>query len=209
LNGGSMRKLGRSDAEDIRYYYDNMDQYAGNIHKLIDRYTGVQERISQFIKDLGGSGRTHGCIVDVDMPADFGGFSYTHVFVNPIDGTVTPYFARDVKSRMVYKDFLSLLENNKQCKRMLANYKKLETKNPATLPSLRYGTAVPEWSEGDSVYDEGGYLYQISRIIKSLQYCSEKNIIRLWNEDLLNHEFVQKVMIPGTSMRRLRDQNSH
>jgi hypothetical protein len=24
------------------------------------------------------------------------------------------------------------------------------------------------------MYDEGGYLYKISRIIKSLQYCAEK-----------------------------------
>lgn len=129
------------------------------------------------------------------MPAYFGGFSYTHVFVNPIDGTVTPYFAWDVKSRTVYKDFRSLLENNGQCKKMLTNYKKLEAKNPSNLPALRYGTAVAEWGEDDSVYDEGGYLYQMSRIIKSLQYCSEKDIIRIWNENLLNHEFIQKVMI--------------
>ena len=197
LNGGNMRKLDRSNAEDIRYYYDSLDQYAGNVHKLIDRYTGAQERLSQFIKNLGGSGRIHGCIVDVDMPAYFGGFSYTHVFVNPIDGTVTPYFAWDVKSRTVYKDFRSLLENNGQCKKMLANYKKLEAKNPSNLPALRYGTAVAEWGEDDSVYDEGGYLYQMSRIIKSLQYCSEKDIIRIWNENLLNHDFIQKVMISG------------
>ena len=129
------------------------------------------------------------------MPEDIFGYSYTHVFVNPIDGTVTPYFAWDVKSRIVYKDFRSLLENNKQCEKLLVNYRRLEEKNPANLPALRYGTSVAKWGEDDSVYDKGGYLYQMSRIIKGLQYCSEKNIIRIWNENLLNHEFVERALI--------------
>lgn len=37
------------------------------------------------------------------------------------------------------------------------------------------------------------YLYKISRIIKSLQYCAEKNIVRLWNEELLNYDFVNRI----------------
>lgn len=195
LNGGSLRKFDQNSEAAIRYYYENIDQYVNNVHNLIDRYTSVQERISQFIKNLGGSGKIHGCIVDVDMPEDIFGYSYTHVFVNPIDGTVTPYFAWDVKSRIVYKDFRSLLENNKQCEKLLVNYRRLEEKNPANLPALRYGTSVAEWGEDDSVYDKGGYLYQMSRIIKGLQYCSEKNIIRIWNENLLNHEFVERALI--------------
>ena len=194
LNGGNMRKLDQNNGKDIDYYYDCLEKYSDNVHKLIDRYIGTQERISEFIKNLGGSGRIHGCIVDVDMPANIEGFSFTHVFINPIDGTVTPYFAIDMKSRIVYKDFRSLLENNKQCNQILTNYKKLEEKNPSNLPALKYGTTVFEWGEDDSVFDVGGYLYKMSRIIKSLQYCSEKNIIRIWNENLLNHEFVQKVI---------------
>ena len=32
---------------------------------------------------------------------------------------------------------------------------------------------MEEWENEDSMYDEGGYLYKISRIIKSLQYCAD------------------------------------
>lgn len=193
LDGGKKRKLNGKSEKDIEYYYENIDNYVDNIYRLLDRYTGVQKLISQFIKSLGGSGKIHGCIIDVDMPVGFGGYSYTHVFVNPIDGTITPYYAWDVSSRIVYKDFKSLLEHNSQCAHLLDNYKLLEEKNTLALPSLRYGTTIAEWGRDDSVYDEGGYLYQMSRIIKSLQYCTEKNVIRIWNENLLNHEFVKGI----------------
>ena len=194
LNGGVMRRVDQNFETAIHYYYENMSQYVTNVHNLIDRYTGAQNRISNFIKNLGGSGKIHGCIIDVDMPTDDSGYSYTHLFLNPIDGTVTPYYARDVRARIVYKDFRSLLENQARCENLLANYKELEEKQPANLPVIRYGTSVAEWGEDDSVYDEGGFLYQISRIIKSLQYCSEKNIIRAWNENLLNHSFVERTL---------------
>ena len=195
LDGGNKRKLNGISEGDIEYYYEKIDDYVSNITCLLDRYTGVQERISLFIRSLGGSGKIHGCIIDVDMPIGFGGYSYTHIFVNPIDGTITPYYARDVSSRIVYKDFKSLLEHNSQCECLLYNYKLLEEKNTLSLPPLRYGTGIAEWGCDDSVYDEGGYLYQMSRIIKSLQYCTEKNVIRIWNENLLNHELVRRIMI--------------
>ena len=176
-----------------------MEQYVNNVSRLLSRYTGVQESISQFVKRIGGSGKIHGCIIDVDQPGGIEGYSYTHLFVNPIDGTVTPYYAWDVKSRIVYKDFQSLLEHNGGCERLLDNYKQLMAKQPNSIPSIRYGTSITEWGEDDSVYDEGGYLYRMSRIIKSLQYCTEKNVIRIWNDRLMNHEFVEHIMLADTA----------
>ena len=70
-----------------------MERYIDNIHKLMYHYTLGQEALSQFIIRLGGSGKIHGCIIDVDRPEQAGDYSYTHLFVNPIDGRVTPYFA--------------------------------------------------------------------------------------------------------------------
>ena len=97
MNGGKLGRLGRNRIEDLAYYYDNLKKYVENVNQLLYRYVGGQQRISEFIKHLGGSGKIHGCIVDVERPNELEGFSYCHLFVNPIDGKVTPYFAYDVK----------------------------------------------------------------------------------------------------------------
>ena len=195
LSGGRMLNLPLQYKLAIQYYYDDMERYIDNIHKLMYRYTLGQEALSQFIIRLGGSGKIHGCIIDVDRPEQAGDYSYTHLFVNPIDGRVTPYFAWDTRARTVYKDFQALLEHEEVCKPLLENYRLLLDSQSENLPPIRYGTSVEEWGEDDSVYDKGGYLYKISRIIKSLQYCTEKNVIRTWNENILNQEFVDNVMI--------------
>lgn len=176
--------------EEIR---SNLKKYVENVNQLLYRYVGGQQRISEFIKHLGGSGKIHGCIVDVERPNELEGFSYCHLFVNPIDGKVTPYFAYDVKSRIVYKDFKALLQAHDSCKLMANNYLRLEKESVHNLPTIQYSGQMEEWENEDSMYDEGGYLYKISRIIKSLQYCAEKNIVRLWNEELLNYDFVNRI----------------
>ncbi len=193
LDGGKLRKLSRDKPEDLQYYYDTLDIYIENVHQLLDKYTGGQKKISEFVKRLGGSGRIHGCIVDVDKPGNFEAYSYCHLFVNPTDGKVTPYFAYDVASRRVYKDFKALLESEESCKLLQGNYTRLEKEKNLNMPALEYSSQSEEWGDESSMYDEGSYLYKISRIIKSLQYVAEKSIVRIWNEELLNYDFVNRI----------------
>jgi len=191
LNGGKLIKLLRNSLGDLQYYYDTIDIYKENVQQLLKLYTGSQKIISEFVKKLGGSGKIHGCIVDVEKPGNFEQYSYCHLFVNPIDGKVTPYFAYDVKSRIIYKDFKSLIESQKSCKLLKKNYTRLENEQNLSIPMLQYSSnQLEKWENESSLYDEGSYLYKISKIIKSLQYITEKGIIRLWNEDLLNYDFV-------------------
>ncbi|MCC8155195.1 MAG: hypothetical protein LIP01_13990, partial [Tannerellaceae bacterium] len=133
------------------------------------------------------------CIVDVERPDELEGFSYCHLFINPIDGKVTPYFAYDVKSRIVYKDFKTLLQAQNCCRLLENNYLRLEQEAPNNLPIVRYSETVGGWDGDGCIYDEESQIYGISRIIKSLQYCTEKNVVRLWNEDLLNYDFVNRI----------------
>ncbi len=193
LTGGRQGKLLRDNLEDLEYYYNKIDIYTENVHLLLDRYTGKQKIISRLIKELGGSGKIHGCIVDVEKPGNFEAFSYCHMFVNPIDGKVTPYFAYDMTSRLVYKDFKALLESQKVCKLLHDNYTRREKDQSLRLPTLQYSSQLEEWGDENSIYDEGSYLYKISRIIKSLQYVAKKGIVRIWNEDLLNNNFINHI----------------
>ena len=38
------------------------------------------------------------------------------------------------------------------------------------------------------------YLYKMSRIIKSLQYCTDKNCIRIWNENILDQDLIDNIL---------------
>lgn len=193
MNGGQLVKLRQNKLEDLYYYYDNLERYIENVNQLLNRYTGAQQKLSEFIKCLGGSGKIHGCIVDVERPDELEGFSYCHLFVNPSDGKVTPYFAKNVKSRIVYKDFKALLQAHSRCKMMADVYLQFEKESIKNIPVIQYSEENVEWGNEVSIYDEGGYLYKISRIIKSLQYCTEKNIVRIWNDELLNYDFVTRI----------------
>ena len=78
----------------------------------------------------------------------------------------------------------------KSCKLLYSNYTRCEKELRLNIPSLQYSNQFEEWGDESSLYDEGSYLYKISRIIKSLQYVTKKNIVRIWNEGLLRYGFV-------------------
>lgn len=193
LNGGKLEKIEHNRLEDMHYYYDNIDKYAKNVKQLLDKYVGNQKKLSDFIKHLGGSGKIHGSIVDIDNPYDWGEFSYCHLFVNPIDGKITPYFARDVKTRIVYKNLKTLLESQSCCKLIANNYLQLEKEAAYNFLDVQYSEQIDKLEGKSYTYDEGDYIYKISRIIKSLQYCIEKNVVRFWNEELLNYHFIDHI----------------
>lgn len=194
MNGGRLIKLRKNKLENLSYYYDNLEKYAKNVNQLLYRYTGSQQKLSEFIKYLGGSGKIHGCIVDVERPSELFGFSFCHLFINPIDGKVTPYYAHNIKYRIIYKDLKTLLLAHDCCRLMADNYLQIEEKAIRNFPIIQYTEKSGKWEDDGATFDEGGYIYRISKIIKSLQYCTEKNIIRIWSEDLLNYDFVNRII---------------
>ena len=183
LDGGTLKCV----YYDKSYFYDNLEKYSENINKLLYQYSGIQRELSEFIKYLGGSGEIHGCIIDIE-PQTVSNFSYCHLFVNPIDGKVTPYYAEDIKSRTIYKDLKTLLQSNNNCKQLSEKYLINEKNHYKNLPDIKYSENLEEW-QNDYIDDTGTYPYKINNIIKKLQYCIEKNIVRDWNEYLLNYDF--------------------
>ncbi len=196
LNGGKLHKLKWNILDDLKTYYPLvLNIYTENVHKKLAKYTARQKKISEFVKGIGGSGKIHGCIIDVEKPEFFESYSYCHLFVNPIDDKVTPYFAEDVKSRFVYKDFKALLESQKSCKLLKDNYKRREKELSLNMPVLQYSSQLEDWGAECSKYDEGSYPYKMSGKIKSLQYVDEKGIVRIWDENLLNYDFVNCIKV--------------
>ena len=160
LNGGAMKKLYK---DDVNYYYENMDLVIALIKKPLESYTTFQEDISMEIRRIGGMGKIHGCIIDIDL--------FNHVFVNPVDGKITGYWARDIMYRIVYPSVPELLQE--RCPALYVRYVKLLDKNSEYVSYLKnsggedlnllYGTAI----------------YKASREIKKIQKLSS-NILTTW-----------------------------
>lgn len=175
LNGGQRKKLERFR---IRYYYDNMVKYGKAVRDAIKPYQQFMEAISKEVKSFGGSGKIHGCIVDVSW--------FSHIYVNPFDGKITSYWAIDGCSRLAYNSLQLLLEEQEP---FLAEKFMLECKKQS-LPIISKHimnnsnqkraeiAIVPQWVFGTEIYTP-------SRIMKSVQYIWSQNVIRIWDENVL------------------------
>lgn len=171
LNGGTINNLEHSD---INYYFEKMSNYADAIKSLFSGYNQALKSISNSIKIIGGIGTVHGCIVDIDF--------YNHIYVNPIDGTITPYFALSIIDKYEYRDIETLLLE--QRKDLYDNYKRLSDNKSEGIKLLK-GESNIEIIE-ISRYVPDTYMYRPSRIMKSLQYLTDVNVIRIWNDRFMD-----------------------
>lgn len=166
LNGGALKKL---NVKDVNYYYDHMDSMIASIETPLKKYAAYQESIADEIKKIGGHGRIHGCIVDIDY--------YNHVYVNPIDMTVRSYWASDIINKIVYPTIPALLKA--ECPELYASYLKLiedEKSNSLVVRQTKNEVvALPqEYLETD--------IYKASREIKKMQKLNS-NVLTVWYEN--------------------------
>ena len=171
LNGGTKKKLENSD---VNYYFEKMANYSGTVKGSLKEYQSTLKSISDGVKKIGGTGRIHGCIIDIDF--------FNHLFLNPVDGKVTPYYATSVVNKMVYPDIKSLLMSKRQD--IYENYVKfLESDNKDTVFLGGKGDVgiinVPRYVPETDIYG-------LSRIMRSIQYLTDNNVIRIWDEDVAN-----------------------
>lgn len=169
LNGGALRHLERTD---VKYYYDHMDEITSAIESPLNQYLDVQRRISEEIKQIGGDGRIHGCIIDIDW--------YNHIYVNPIDMKIVGYWAENMINKLVYPDIPSLLKV--ECPDYYKNYQKLLKEEGIHL-------LLPEKNKRNEVILQpqkylGTDIYRASREIKKMQKLTTSNILTVWYEKL-------------------------
>lgn len=168
LNGGAMKKL---EIKDIQYYYDNMDFMISTIKTPLDKFTSFQKRIAGIVKRIGGDGAIHGSIIDIDF--------YNHIYVNPLDLSITGYWASDITNKIVYPSIPALLEKN--CPAIFGEYVKLlkgDSENPLE-PKQQLNVAILPQRYLDTD------IYKASREIKKMQKL-HSNILSSWYENTLN-----------------------
>lgn len=171
LNGGAIKTL---EHYDLDYYFERMVLYSDAIKRIFGEYNKALKSISNSIKAFGGTGTIHGCIVDIDF--------LNHVYLNPEDGKITPYYALSIIQKYVYKNISALLQEQRPD--LFLNYEKLFQKSNSenglqlirnvNAESLQISQFVPET-----------FMYGPSRIFRSLQYLIDVNVIRLWNDKVM------------------------
>ena len=106
------------------------------------------------------------------MDVDF----FNHIYVNPLDGKLTPYNApEDIVKKFVYPSVGALIRGN--CPNLLEKYGS-KMKTDAVMRKL-----FPD-AEGEPVLYESTDIYTASRIYRSMQYLVELGIVRRWDEVL-------------------------
>ena len=168
LNGGAMKKL---EICDIQYYYNNMEAMISAIKAPLDKFTSYQNHIADMVKKIGGIGTIHGSIVDIDF--------YNHIYVNPVDLSITGYWAFDIINKTVYPSIPALLEKN--CPTIFGEYIKLlkgNGENPLA-PKQQTNVAILPQTYLDTD------IYKASREIKKMQKL-HSNILSSWYEDTLH-----------------------
>ena len=137
-------------------------------------------------------GRVHGCIVDLDF--------YNHLFLNPFDGTITPYYALSMEDKFIYKSVDSLIAAKRP--EMLEEYRKatesillknncynarpnrLIEKNVLTeqLFDYRLEAVAPD---KEAYFCTDTYMYYLSDFFKRIQPVYDNHVVTVWHDELL------------------------
>ena len=180
LEGGKIRTLNY----DIDYYLTNIPKYIDNVLKIMKPYMECLNSIAEEVKMIGGWGRIHGCIVDIDF--------YNHIYLNPFDGTITPYYATSEKEKYVYKNLEQLLLDTRNnyiflnLKSMHSKFFELSNENKMTLLKTQDRNKNNIFTPPVLVSDTS--IYDPSRKMRSFQYFFDNKVIRNWNDNILNFD---------------------
>ncbi len=179
LQGGCRRNLDKP----LSYYYSRLPEYANSVLRLFSRYWDAVSEVSDFVKRFSGGtgGRVHGCIVDIDF--------FNHIYVNPFDGTVTPYYAGSMAVKQTYRNVASLL--SEQIPHLLPAFRTEQSLNPTALvladeitPRQAVALTGQEITDhSDIVYDTE--MYNISNRLKVLQMIRDYHLVAVWYESML------------------------
>lgn len=176
FDGGRKKRVANRLPE---FYWDNMLKVVAAIEGPTIKFSKVIAKISEYVKSFGGIGRIHGCIVDID--------GLSHLYVNPYDLKVTPYFAYDMCERIVYSNIENLIKE--KCPELYDCYCKTITDEKKSLAIIKNENSMQE-----AMYHSGTSIYRESNLIKRFDMLRTDKILTNWidlpeeNLVLIDHE---------------------
>lgn len=115
----------------------------------------------------------HGCIVDIDY--------YNHIYLDIENGAITPYFAISITEKYEYSNIVTLLLERR--KDLYRNLVKIQS-NQNSDNYLLYGEETQQELRAKTKMIKETFMYGPSRILRSIQYITDANVIRIWNENV-------------------------
>lgn len=175
--GGKTKKI--RDKGNIEEIYFNFSVIIKNSYKLFFKYRQWQESISQEVKKIGGTGRVHGFIIDIDY--------YNHIYVCP-NGDIGFYYSPIIGVRKFYNTLYELLETYGKSE-MLKLYK--EEYNKLSIITKMGLLSEPKIDEEEiniqmkEKWDIHKEFYTGSSKYLQLQRLFDLNWLRFWDDRLL------------------------
>lgn len=180
LEGGKKRSL----SEEVEYYYEMLPIYVAMLKEALGPFDQALRRISQDVKAFGGSGRIHGSIVDINY--------WAHLYVNPFDGKVTPYFAFDQTRKMVFpnmRDLLMAMGDYFDNFELLERYDDSLREGSFKLLDCASGSYNNLVTAPEVYFDRKMYTY--SGKMKAAQYLLQDRIVRVWDDSIINNFLIK------------------
>lgn len=185
-NGGRVNRV-----PNVKSIDEVLSQFDAVINAYLLIFSGFrryQEQIASYVRSFGGSGNIHGLIVDIDF--------YNHVSVDPTSGDTTFYYSPSFGSVKSYSDMGALLENH--APELYPVYKQLF--GAGLVPYRSQNVAI----KGELVEVErgGNSFYGASRYMAPIQRLFSCNILRVWDENVLNKAKVITDGLPGEGIEK-------
>lgn len=174
LVGGSIRNL---EKQDLGYYFENLHLYVDAIRFLFAPYVAALGKISEEVRNIGGDGYIHGCIVDIDW--------FNHIYLDPLDGKASFYYATDTTNRVTFKNAAALISKSPCIDENVRAHYRTAIGNGEISLLPRLGIEKDGICASVATKTSGSSMYNSSRIMKSIQYAIENGVVRIWNEDVL------------------------
>lgn len=186
LEGGRIHKAEHS----MEWYFERMPEYVARVRAAFAPYRNTLLKIAEEVRSFGGYGSIHGCIVDIDF--------FNHIYVNPFDGTITPYFAWDMTNKEMHRTmegllgsrdaFFTLPIDEDDYGLVLQRFHKAVDAGKITLLSKQNigGKHTELASVPEIVLDRT--MYEPSRLMRSIQYVFDNDVIRIWRDSVLESE---------------------
>lgn len=162
-----------------QYYFDNMDIYVKAVKSIFKKYWDAEKAISHVIKEIGGEGTVHGCIIDIDF--------FNHAYLNPFDGTLSFYYATSTTNKYVYENIEALLHGREEdsLEEDRSRYIEMDKKYQKLLSQKGEGSL--QMIPSPPILVNNTDMYVASRIIKRMQHIADNNVVRAWYDGVLTY----------------------
>ena len=194
LRGARRKKVNH----DLQYYYDNLPKFGRLIKTAFASYQLYLTEISREVRSIGGNGRNHGSIIDIDF--------YNHIYLDPMTGNMKFYWADSTYNRRLYSSIIGLLSDQAEINSNSSKYQKLldncnvhsmslinigQMQNELRLPDNSEQILNNAFSKFGNYQDELYYdhtMYKRSNAMFCVQRLFKYNVAVFWNDDVLKHD---------------------